>query len=249
MSGVGRPPEPPAIAAYRQQFYETYVTAHQGVLDPSRRAPTLERDVIARLPKSKSVRILDVGCGQGDLIALIRRHGWTDVSGIDLSKEQVETARRLDVTDVTQENVYDHASAHPSSYDVVLAMDFVEHFDRTEALGLFRALRGMLAPRGYLIMQMPNGSSPFSGRIFWSDVTHGMQYTDRSLAQICSAAGFADVRSFPSRPAIHGVVSGVRAGIWRVIESLLWLATAAETSRTRGLVLTQNLVAVARTSD
>lgn len=235
--------------SYRQQLYARYVSDHQGVLDASRRYPTLERDVIGRLPLNKSARILDVGCGQGDLIALMRRHGWTNVRGIDISEEQVDTARRLGVPDVMQGDIYEYGPTHSANYDVVLAMDFVEHFDRGEALALFQALREMLAPGGCLIMQMPNGASPFSGRIFWSDVTHGMQYTDRSLSQLCAAAGFASVRSYPSRPAVHGFVSAMRAIIWRFVEGFLWLATAAETSRTRGLVLTQNLVAVARSPD
>jgi hypothetical protein len=87
----------------------------------------------------------------------------------------------------------------------------------------------MLAPGGSLILQTPNGASPFSGQIFWSDVTHGMQYTNRSLRQICAATGFLSVESFPTRPAIHGAASLLRAGLWGCVESILWLAAAAET--------------------
>lgn len=205
--------------------------------------------MIARLPAMKTVRILDMGCGQGDLVSLIRHRGWSDVTGVDISQEQVATARRLGVSGVLHADLHQYALDHKSEYDVVLAVDFVEHFDRADALDVFKALRGMLNSGGRLIMQMPNGASPFSGRIFWSDVTHGMQYTDRSLAQICKAAGFRSVTVFPQRPAIHGLTSFIRAMIWRGIESCIWLATATETSRVRGHVLTQNLVAVAQNRD
>ncbi len=233
--------------SFRDRLYTSYVSQHQGVLESSGRFPTFERDVIARLPPAPSTRILDVGCGHGDLISLIRRHGWTEVSGIDISQEQVKMAARLGVTGVTCADIYEHAATHGHSYDVVLAMDVVEHFDRSEALKLFEALRSMLAPGGCLILQTPNGASPFSGQIFWSDVTHGMQYTNRSLRQICAATGFRSVESFPTRPAIHGAASLLRAGLWRCVESMLWLATAAETGNMRDLIFTRNLIAIAKT--
>jgi 2-polyprenyl-3-methyl-5-hydroxy-6-metoxy-1,4-benzoquinol methylase len=236
----------PVTGTFRSQLYEKYVSEHQGVLDGARRYPTLKRDIVDRLyPASHASCILDVGCGQGDLIALLREHGWSNVRGIDISEEQVATAARLGVADVDCADVYEHAATHPHSYDVVLAVDVVEHFDRSDALQLFHALLSMLVPGGRLIMQTPNGASPFSGRIFWSDVTHGVQYTDRSLRQICGAAGFRSVDAFPTRPAVHGMTSLLRSLIWRAFESVLWLAAAAETGNTRGLIFTQNLIAVA----
>jgi 2-polyprenyl-3-methyl-5-hydroxy-6-metoxy-1,4-benzoquinol methylase len=233
-------------APFREALYRRYVSGHQGILDASRRDPTLTRDVIARLPADRAASILDIGCGQGDMVALVRSYGWTEVVGVDISEEQVSAAAARGVPGVVHGDLFEHARVHPGTYDVVLAVDVVEHFDRDQALGVFESLRAMLKPGGCVIIQTPNGASPFSGRIFWSDVTHGMQYTNRSLAQICDAAGFAEVRSFPQRPAVHGFTSLVRAVVWRAIESTIWLAAAAETGRTRQHVLTQNLVAVAR---
>lgn len=214
-------------------------------MDAVRRSPTLTRDVLARLPARKSVRILDAGCGQGDLIALIRDQGWTNVSGFDISEEQVATASRLGVDGVTHDDLYAFSAAHPAAYDVVLAIDLVEHFDRADVLPLFAALRSLLAPGGRLIMQTPNGASPFSGRIYWSDITHGMQYTGRSLSQVCAAVGFASVDTFSQRPACHGIISGLRAVTWRFVEAYLWVGTVAVSGSLSGHVLTPNLVAIA----
>lgn len=233
---------------FRQRYYERYVSQHQGTLEPARRYPVLKRDVVARLPSDRSARILDAGCGQGDLIALTQGLGWTNVTGVDTSAEQVDVARARGIAGVVQGDIFHFATAHPGEFDVVLAMDLLEHFDREDALKAFSSVRRMLAPGGYLILQVPNGMSPFSGRIYWSDITHGMQYTPVSLAQVCSAAGFDSVACFPVRPAVHGPISALRASVWRVIESFLWLAIAAETGQHRDLVLTQNLVAVAHTS-
>jgi 2-polyprenyl-3-methyl-5-hydroxy-6-metoxy-1,4-benzoquinol methylase len=233
---------------FREPFYQRYVSGHQGVLDATRRHPTLKRDVIAHLPPDRLAAILDVGCGQGDLVQLIREHGWTNVVGVDTSAEQIEAARGRGVTGVAQADLFDYASSHLGKYDAVLAIDVVEHFDRSEVLHVFQTLHALLAPGGCLIIQAPNGASPFSGRIFWSDITHGMQYTSRSLRQICMAAGFDSVESSPQRPAVHGPISALRWVAWRMVEAFLVFATAAETGRTGRLVLTQNIVAVARRS-
>jgi 2-polyprenyl-3-methyl-5-hydroxy-6-metoxy-1,4-benzoquinol methylase len=107
---------------FRGQLYSRYVSQHQGIPESSGRFPTFDHDVVARLPSARSTRILDVRCGHGDLVSLIRRRGWTEVSGIDISQEQVDTAARLGVTGVTRADIHQHAAAHPQSYDVVLTM-------------------------------------------------------------------------------------------------------------------------------
>lgn len=232
--------------SFRDSLYDTYVSGHQGILDAARRYPTLHRDVLRRLPDQRSARVLDVGCGSGDLIALLRRSGWTDVSGIDVSREQVRLAVDRGVTGVRRADVHEYAATHPAEYEVILAIDVIEHFDRADVVQLFQGLRRMLTPDGLLILQVPNGASPFSGRVFWSDITHGMQYTHRSLRQVCAASGFSSVTSYASRPAVHGPKSASRAAAWRCVEACLWIASASETGQARGHIFTQNLVAVAR---
>ena len=45
------------------------------------------------IPKNKSQRLLDVGCGLGGTADYLQRHGWGEVSGIDLDNELIQYAK------------------------------------------------------------------------------------------------------------------------------------------------------------
>lgn len=75
-------------------------------------------------------KILDVGCGAGFLTNELALAGF-DVSGVDLSGESLEVAKRFDKTSSVK---YQVANAYElpfenASFDVVCALDFLEHVD------------------------------------------------------------------------------------------------------------------------
>ncbi len=45
------------------------------------------------IPKNKSQRLLDVGCGLGGTADYLQRHGWGEVEGIDLDNELIQYAK------------------------------------------------------------------------------------------------------------------------------------------------------------
>jgi 2-polyprenyl-3-methyl-5-hydroxy-6-metoxy-1,4-benzoquinol methylase len=230
---------------YRQFLYDSYVDVHQGIVDERRSEPALAQDVLRHLSCRSEAPILDVGCGQGQLIRLLRARGYTEVSGIDVSPQQVELARRLGTPQVEQADLFDHCADHASAYDVVVAMDVVEHFDREDVPRVFRAFWELLRPGGTFIFRTPNGSSPYAGRYFFGDLTHGLAYTRRSAAQACAAAGFGHVAVHPVRPAGNGVRQRARRALWAVIEAVLTIPLIVETGEVRGHIVTQNLLGVA----
>jgi 2-polyprenyl-6-hydroxyphenyl methylase/3-demethylubiquinone-9 3-methyltransferase len=74
--------------------------------------------------------LLDVGCGAGFLTNALAKEGFA-VSGIDLSPESLETARRHDSTGTVR---YQSGNAYSlpyadCSFDAVTSMDFLEHVD------------------------------------------------------------------------------------------------------------------------
>lgn len=232
-------------SAYRRPFYEQYVSGHRGIVEDSKSEPNLLRDVIPHVPPDRASAILDVGCGQGQLVGLLMRAGYTRASGIDTSPEQVSVAHQRGRGTIELGDLFEVAEHRRAQYDVVIAIDVVEHFERWDVERVFRAFVDLLTPGGRFILRTPNGSSPFAGRMRWGDLTHGVVYTRESLVQIGHLVGFSKVDVYPVRPAGVTMRRRVRRLGWTVLEAGIKLPLVIETGITRGHIVTQNLVAVA----
>ncbi len=237
---------------WKQAIYESYVSSghvpeRESLKAQLRgRAPYL-RDLIRRLfPRDKNLRILDVGCGYGAIIHVLRECGYQNVTGIDGSQEQVELARRLGIQGVQFGEAFPYLQAAPSgSFDILCFFDVLEHLDRQELHDLLLEASRALSPEGCCIGHVPNAQGLFSMSIRYGDLTHEMAFTASSLRQIFRTLGFEDVRCFEDRPIIHGATSLVRRILWEAGSLPLRILLAAETGRMRA-ILSQNLSFVAR---
>lgn len=83
----------------------------------------------------KGCRILDIGCGGGLLSNELSRAGHV-VTGIDLSQSSLDQAKKRDKSKRV-EYIYCNAEKIPfedETFDVVCAMDFLEHVEKPEAI-------------------------------------------------------------------------------------------------------------------
>lgn len=237
---------------YRQRIYQYYVAAMENNCAISRdslrgREPYLRRLIRRHFPHDRKARILDLGCGHGTLLHFCRLEGYDRVSGVDRSSQQVIKARELGIEGVREGDLMTTLMALPdASQEVVIAFDVIEHFSKEELLPLIDEVRRVLSPGGRWLIHVPNGESPFHGRIRYGDFTHENIFTRNSLAQVLLASGFTDVRSFEDIPVVHGFKSLVRRVLWAGIRASLLVYLAAETGAfDRGTILTQNFLAVA----
>ncbi|MEJ7655547.1 MAG: methyltransferase domain-containing protein [Thermoleophilaceae bacterium] len=235
---------PQAPADYRARLYESYVRTHTG--GPSERSlPTLEHDIVRHVPDGPGTRVLDVGCGAGELVDLLVRSGRREVKGIDVSAEQVALARSRGLSGIEQADLIDYLGRTRESFDAIVAVDVLEHFDKPEVLTVLEAIATGLRPGGRLVARVPNAEGPFGARTRYADFTHGTAFTHRSVRQVLLATGFSAVEVYPTEPVAHGLPSLGRWVLWKVIALLVRLYLLVETGVFGEHVLTQNLVAVA----
>ena len=237
---------------YRDRIYERYVKTHQEAFSPaslegmSGRKPLLH-DIIKRyFPKDKRAVILDLGCGFGAFMHACREFGYENVTGVDRSPEQVKAAKNLGIERVEQGDLMHKLRSLPdASQDVVISFDVIEHFNRKELIPLVDQVFRVLKSGGKWVVHVPNGESPFGGRIYYGDFTHELIFTRTSIAQLSMASGFSRVTCEEDAPIPHGVKSSVRWMLWKVLRNLLWSYLVVETgSLHREHIFSQNLLAV-----
>lgn len=230
---------------YRSRLYANYASGIAGDASDSRAGPTLKREVLPHLPRDRGARILDMGCGQGELIEMLRAEGYTRVDGVDVSPQQVELALRRGVEGIDEADLFEYLAAHQDTYDAIVAVDVVEHFDKEGVLEVLEAVATALAAQGRLVMRVPNAETPYAGRLRYADFTHGVAFTHHSVRQVLLACGFNRVEVGSTPPAAHSMKSLARLGLWKLIALQRKLVLAVETGLLRGHIVSQNLVAVA----
>jgi SAM-dependent methyltransferase len=139
------------------------------------------RAELDRLPLEPEARLLDAGCGSGRTLDELARYG--RVSGVDLSPDAVETARRRGHDDVRVGRVEELPFAD-ATFDVVTCLDVVEHTPDDRAT--LAELRRVTRPGGLLLVTVP----AYQGLWSWHDEVnqHFRRYDSSSLrAAACSA--------------------------------------------------------------
>lgn len=198
------------------------------------------------LPPARDARIIDVGCGYGRYLLALRHLGYTNVSGIDLSEEQVRYARDvLGLDRVTHGNALEHFSGG-EVYDAILLFDILEHLDVADTIALKQRAWDSLAPGGVLLIQVPNGNTPIPF-ILHGDITHKRAYSPRSMGQSCRMAGIPAYTHHALPNVAHGPVSVVRRALWSaVLNPLIAAYMLVVTGSTEQGIYTPNLLTVCR---
>ncbi len=239
---------------YRRRLYDHYLETER-----ARRKPATADDVPAGLadymaalvrrhfPRERDAVITDLGCGAGTLIHFARKVGYARISGVDRSPTQIAEAARLGIADVRQGDVMAALKAMPDgSHDALIAFDVIEHFAKDELFALVDEVRRVLKPGGRWIIHVPNGGSPFGGRVIFGDFTHELAFTPASLEQILAASGFAGVRCYEDRPIPRRPSALVRWAMWHCARMAMLFALIAHSGPdARRAILSENLLAVA----
>ena len=231
--------------ASRDRLHKAYASPPADRAGSRAVALIYRRDIRPALPRPSAGPVIDIGCGQGDLVRLLVADGY-DAEGIDISPEQVARAQATGLDRVHLGDYRQLLMDRRSQLAVVTATDLLEHLTKDEVLDTLDCVFRALAPGGVFVARVPNAASPLGGYVRYGDFTLESSYTARSVRQITAAAGFWSVAVHPCPPAAHGLMSAARVAAWKPVSGLCKIALAAETGVLRGHVVTQNMTFVAR---
>src|SRR5712691_838783 len=138
--------------------------------------------------------VLDVACGRGELLRLLREAG-IEAHGVDADSDMVAYARGEGL-DVDQADLLVHLeSLEDGSLGGIFAGQVVEHLPPPTLLRLLELARTKLRRGGLFVAETINPLSPLALRSYCSDLTHAQPLVPETLALLASQSGFREIET------------------------------------------------------
>ncbi len=219
-----RPDRETVESYFRDSYDERYGAAEAS----DERTPVFESMLTHLLeccPRPGS--ILDIGCGDGDFLALCRSAGWT-CAGIELSRGAAARAAKRGFTMLAPQAL--EAPDGAGSFDAVTLINVLETV--ADPLQMLEQASRALSFNGVLLVRATNGSFHLPMRRFtrwigsqYDQAFHWYVYTAKSLRALMEAAGLTVIAARNSRPS-RGPLSAEHAwwsrAKWTVSRGVLW---------------------------
>jgi len=115
------------------------------------RAESLARWLVKKIPSQTP--ILDIGCATGELLLKLQRFGFTNLTGLDPSRDCVVLARKKNGLNVL-EGSFPAKNIRRKRYGAILLSAVLEHIPNTEEF--MECLNEWLLPSGFVVIEVPD---------------------------------------------------------------------------------------------
>jgi 2-polyprenyl-3-methyl-5-hydroxy-6-metoxy-1,4-benzoquinol methylase/glycosyltransferase involved in cell wall biosynthesis len=160
--------------------------------------------------------VLDVGCGRGELLELLRGEDIT-ARGVDLDAGMVArcTEKGLDVT--LQDGVEALEAAQDASLGAVICAQVIEHLPYETFHRFFALAAQKLRPGGVLIAETVNPHAQVALKHFWLDLTHEQPVFPEVALATAGLAGFSKAYIFHPGGSGDAEVDRPRCGDYALV--------------------------------
>lgn len=134
---------------YFNKTAEDYDTSHDGKF-----VQCMYREIIARVPDAKGQRILDLGCGNGNILKTLKERIPAEYYGLDISEKMIEEAKkRLGKTALLAVGDAEQLPYADLFFDVVICNASFHHYPNPEKAAA--EMERIMKPGGLLILGDP----------------------------------------------------------------------------------------------
>jgi 2-polyprenyl-3-methyl-5-hydroxy-6-metoxy-1,4-benzoquinol methylase len=141
-----------------------------------------------------SSRVLDVGCGAGEFVYLLRLRG-LNASGIEPGEEFADFSRRVLGVPIETATV-ETATVAPESLDIVTMFHVLEH--AADPARVMSIVSGWLAPGGVVVVEVPNVDSSVQAPRHRFHFAHLYNFSAATLGAIGQNAGLHVLQEYES---------------------------------------------------
>jgi O-antigen chain-terminating methyltransferase len=177
--------------------YFLFENRHRGSLEEIKKRQEIYLPIFKERSVSSSATsmtlpraILDIGCGRGEFLELLREHG-VPAKGIDLNEDMVHFCKERGL-DVEQTNAIAFLEAQPDeSLGGIIACQVIEHLQVNEMIELIKLCHQKLEPGGRAVFETVNPLNiVVSATNFYLDLSHVRQVHPTALQFLAEAVGF-----------------------------------------------------------
>lgn len=185
-----------------QRWHEIYAA----FADQFRGDPQTVKDALSpyvKLLKESGVtsEILDLGCGRGEWLELLKENG-IRATGVENNSVFATAVRNKELDVVEAEALEYIRGLEKESLRVVTAFHLIEHLEFAQLLELLDEVKRILGVGGLLILETPNPKNLVVGACnFYSDPTHRQPIFPETLQFLLDQVGFSRVRVEYLHPA------------------------------------------------
>jgi O-antigen chain-terminating methyltransferase len=137
-------------------------------------------------------RVLDIGCGRGEFLELLREQHIPG-EGIDINPSAVDMCRAKGGTAHQAEALAYLSSDGAGTFDGIHMNHLIEHLPFPTVVRLLEACLDQLQPGGVLVAQTPNPYCPETLQAFFVDPTHVRPLFPDAVTVLLESLGFEQV--------------------------------------------------------
>lgn len=177
-----------------KEFFENYVENAFGQYEQATfKFVQFERNYKKFFPADKNTPVLDIGIGRGEMLACMKKWGYSNSLGVDISPSTVSFCRSIGLPCELTDDTTGWLSKHERHFAVITLLDVLEHVRKNDTMLFLQALRNALQDNGLAIIQVPNLQAPDGQLHRYNDFTHEVGYVEHSLQQVLLTAGFRNI--------------------------------------------------------
>ena len=199
------------MTSWKNRLYEGYVSSGHALGNQDGRSTFTARDfhhlrrlINKHLPATKNMAIADIACGHGALLHCLRDAGYHNISGVDVSPEQINLAHQLGVHEAVCGDMGGFLREKACAFDASFSWTSLSILARGELFELLGLVNLSLKDGGMVVIHVPNGEGLFGMRVRYGDLTHENCFTPKSIQQALGSTGFGEIRCYEDKPVIHG---------------------------------------------